>query len=463
MRYRDLFDSRRIVWLCRAGHYSAGMTPLCPIGIVACMDDSPTHDLIQERDGVRFFSLEKTRGRMRDDSTLNEVVPCVREELEAALGEESGDRWVFAAASPSRSLADFASETGYALFANPPELTAWLNDKVNVLAALDDLGLPRIRGRWGRLTEMRYLETASEMGTSFVVQLARGTAGSGTAFIGSEQDHAAAGARFGVAPVWVTPDLGDLSVNINAIAMEDGVVVSCPSVQLAGLSMLCSQRGMYCGNDFVAARDLPAATVGDVVEQTASIGRWLASLGFRGLYGLDFVLDTSSSKAYAVDLNPRWQGSTAPLTLAEYKAGRLPLAVADMAWRMGALGETEVLCLQDEFIRPVRASHISLRCRASGWSEVAGNLRPGVYSRDLAFVRPGLRLNDLERPDEILVTGGVPRPGARMGPKAHALRVASEQQVMDVGRLRPLPWSEAAARILYQALALKPVEEEAAR
>ena len=121
------------------------------------------------------------------------------------------------------------------------------------------------------------------------------------------------------------------------------------------------------------------------------------------------------------------------------------------------------MCLQDEFIRPVRASHISLRCRASGWSEVAGNLRPGVYSRDLAFVRPGLRLNDLERPDEILVTGGVPRPGARMGPKAHALRVASEQQVMDVGRLRPLPWSEAAARILYQALALKPVEEEAAR
>jgi hypothetical protein len=76
------------------------------------MDDSPTHDLIQERDGVRFFSLEKTRGRMRDDSTLNEVVPCVREELEAALGEESGDRWVFAAASPSRSLAAFASETG---------------------------------------------------------------------------------------------------------------------------------------------------------------------------------------------------------------------------------------------------------------------------------------------------------------------------------------------------------------
>jgi hypothetical protein len=107
------------------------------------------------------------------------------------------------------------------------------------------------------------------------------------------------------------------------------------------------------------------------VEQTAAIGRWIASLGFRGLFGPDFVLDTYSSKAYAVDLNPlaRFYG---PLTMAELKAGRPPLAVADSARRMGLLSDAEVLRCKDEFLRPVLALHISLHCRASGWSLVTG-------------------------------------------------------------------------------------------
>jgi hypothetical protein len=174
------------------------------------------------------------------------------------------------------------------------------------------------------------------------------------------------------------------------------------------------------------------------------------------------VLDSSSSRTYAVDLNPRWQGSTTPLTLAEYKAGRLPLAVAEMAYRLGVLSETELLRHSDEFLDPVLASHISLRCSPSGWCEVTGDLRPGVYSGlpDGVFLRDGLRLNDVKAADEILVTGGLPRRGMRMAAKSHVLRVTSEQQVMDVSRVRPLPWSRSVAERLYGALALKPVEAQ---
>jgi len=383
----------------------------------------------------------------------------VRTELMDALAEESPNRRIFAAASPSQSLTDFASETRYRLIPNPPELSRWLNNKVNFLAALTELGLPRISGRWVHLNQIRYSELAADLGSRFVLQLARGTSGSGTAFVATEPDYVDAGRRFGDAWVHAALDLGDLSVNINALALTAGVVVSCPSVQLAGLSMLRSERGMYCGNDFIAARDLPRPIVQDLIEQTVKIGAWIASLGFRGLFGLDFVLDCTNSKAYAVDLNPRWQGSTTPLSLAEAKAGRLPLAVADVALRMGLLGETEVLRKQDEFVQSVDVSHCSLRSDASGWQEVTNQLRPGVYSEDVNLKRSGLRLSDVQAPNELLVTGGVPRLGAKMGPKAHVLRVTTERQVMDVGRLRPLPWSEAAARLLYEALDLRPTRD----
>jgi len=180
------------------------------------------------------------------------------------------------------------------------------------------------------------------------------------------------------------------------------------------------------------------------------------------LFGLDFVLDAASSRAYAVDLNPRWQGSTAPLTLAEYKAGRLPLAVADLACRMGLLSEVEVLRHAGEFLEPVRVSHVSLRCRESSWWRVTSALRPGVYSLsgNAAFVRDGLRLNDLERSDEILVNGGMPRPGALLAPKSHVLRFSSERQVMDVAAARPLEWSRVVVERLYRSMALVPAPAE---
>jgi hypothetical protein len=462
-RSADLFQSMRIVWQCRAGHYCLGLSPICPITMVLCVDDSTTHDLIEQQEGIRFLSLEKKTGRhdAGRDSALNEIVPCYREELEQALRAEAGGRLVLVATVPSRALDEFAAGAGCELISNRADLQSWLNDKTNLLAALPELGLPRLRGRWTRLNEMRYAELASETGASFVAQLARGTSGSGTAFIESESDYAAAGARFGDALVWIAPDVGDLSVNINAMAMEGGVAVSCPSVQLVGLPMLSAQRGMYCGNDYVATSDLPGDTVAGVVEQTERIGGWLASLGFRGLFGLDFVLDTGTSRAYAVDLNPRWQGSTAPLTLAEYREGRLPLAVAELGFRLGRLSEAEILRHKDEFLRPVAASHISLRCPAAGWAQVTGALSPGVYS--LAggprFARAGLRLNDLQASDEILVTGGVPRRGTWMAPRSHIVRVTSQRQVMDIARLQPVPWARHAAAALYEALALAPVEE----
>src|SRR5271170_31181 len=122
----DLFHGKRIVWQCRAGHYCAGLVHQCPVDIVMCMDDSPTHDLITADSGAVFLSCERIRGRIVDDSALNELVPIVRDDLLAMLRRPSAGAWVLAAAGVTPSLRDFAAETGLPLVGNAPELTAWL-------------------------------------------------------------------------------------------------------------------------------------------------------------------------------------------------------------------------------------------------------------------------------------------------------------------------------------------------
>jgi hypothetical protein len=451
--YRDLFRDRSILWQTRWGYTCLGLARLCPVRIVTCIDDSATHDLIARQHGIRFFALDSTTGRHRHgrDEDLDRILPAFREPIGNLL---ANGRWTLVSPLSCPALAAFAVETRRELICPPAELCHWLNDKVNFLAALDGLGLPRLPGRWLRLAEARYAELASEMGAKLVAQLARGVSGSGTVFISSEGEYAAAGARLGDAPVWLAPDVGDLSLNINAIAMDSGTLVSCPNVQLTGLSMLHAAPGGYCGNDYAAAREAPVEILTAVVEQTERIGAWLRSLGFRGLFGLDFVVD---QQVYAVDLNPRWQGSTGLLTQAEYRAGRLPLAVAELAYRLGLLGESELTCHREGFLDPVTASHISLLHGGPGWARVAGDLRPGVYS-PAGFVRPGLELVDLEAADEFLVTGGLPRHRTWMEAHAHVLRASAERQAMDMERLQPLPWCEAAARQLYDALRLTPEE-----
>jgi len=453
---KDRFRGKRIVWQCRAGHYCAGLVRQCPIGIVVCMDDSATHELITAATGTVFLSGEKTRGRIVDDSALNGLVPLMREELFALLRRSAAGPWVVAAASTTASLRDFAAGAGLPFLANAPELIDWLNDKVNFLEALEGMSLPRIPGRWIRLSATRYAEVAAGLGATFVVQSARGMSGSGTAFISSEEDFQAAARRFGDLPVRAAPDFGDLSVNVNALALEQSVIVSCPSIQLAGLAMLGGKRGMYCGNDFIAATRLPRRTATAVAEQTERIGRWLSSLGFRGLFGLDFVVDPDTDEAFAVDLNPRWQGSTTVLTLAEAKAGRLSLAAAELAWRMGAIDESDLRSRTRAFMEPVAVAHVSLRNGASGPSIVSGELSPGVYSGNLAFARSGFELSDLATDEELLVTGGVPRRGATMGPGAHVLRVACTRQVLDLATLQPLPWCAPVVDAFYEKLALVP-------
>jgi hypothetical protein len=209
-------------WLCRAGHYVAGLSPVCPIRFVMCVDDSPVHDALERQEGIRFFSLESRTGRRNEgrDGAANDILPSYRDEIEEALA--SGKRRVLAASITTRSLSAFAAETGCELIGNSPDLAEWLNDKSNFLAALDELGLPKMRGRWACLGEWRYGEISMELGSSFVAQLAHGTSGSGTVFIRSEAEYEAAGAQFGGGPVWLVPDLGELSLNVNALALGAG-------------------------------------------------------------------------------------------------------------------------------------------------------------------------------------------------------------------------------------------------
>lgn len=97
-------------------------------------------------------------------------------------------------------------------------------------------------------------------------------------------------------------------INVGATVWDDGVTVHFPSVQLIGIESCVTRPFGYCGNDFAAAKDIEPAVLDDVEAATVRIGGWLRDHGYRGTFGVDYLVD--GDRALFTEVNPRFQGST---------------------------------------------------------------------------------------------------------------------------------------------------------
>jgi hypothetical protein len=453
--FADLFKGKRILWQTFFGSYAVGLDRLLPIEFITCLDDGSDYDLVRETCGVRLCSVEETRGRRINwiGSGIQHIFEQRRAAIDTELRRHPKDSWLLTSSPPCALMEAFCDDRGYRMVGTPARIVEQFKHKTRLLEALDALQLPRLPGRWLRFAEAHYEDLASEVGASFVVQKAIGAAGSGTALVRSDTDWRGLDSGFASSDVWVAPYLGELSFNVNAAVCAGQVCVGFPNVQLAGFAELGAPWGGYCGNDYSATAEIPQDIIEDVQFQTERVGAWLQSRGFDGIYGLDFVLDPASGRAYAVDLNPRWQGSTSLSAQAEYEAGRLPLAVAVFAAQSGVLGPGDIRASQDEFRKPVLGSQLNLRARLREAAAAMKSVRPGAYPRNPqpACRRACVRLTDLTDGEEYLVTGGVPRRGVVVEPGAWLSRIMARAPAVRPESMALLPWAQEAARDLHAA------------
>lgn len=148
-------------------------------------------------------------------------------------------------------------------------------------------------------------------------------------------------------------------------------------------------------------------------------------------------------------------GSTAIFTQAEDAIGRVPLAALDLAARLGAISEAEALREGEKCRGRVTGSQLVLYAGSECWGQVLKTVRAGVFQCEnsgVTFVRDGIRLGDCSRENEFLVTGGVPRPGLRILPASHLLRIYSQQPVLEENGTGLLPWCRDAIHALYGSI-----------
>ncbi len=121
-----------------------------------------------------------------------------------------------------------------------------------------------------------------------------------------------------------SPYIEGISVNTFAIIIKDTLIMSFPSIQILGNpSSNADTEFTYCGNDFSGFSDFDLQDQKSLGQSLLKLGECLSGYGYRGPFGADWILD-EHGKWWLIEVNPRMQGSTLPLTIFELYRGITP-------------------------------------------------------------------------------------------------------------------------------------------
>ncbi|MBD3426441.1 MAG: ATP-grasp domain-containing protein [Candidatus Omnitrophica bacterium] len=455
-------------WLGQRAHDACGINRILPLDLIICCDHGRELPVYFRPEDV--YSVEGGTGIRRDWSNED-----LNDSLKGDLGRRIRRRLVTQGGKVNlicyRSVRRL--ENGKGRYRNNPRLLAVaqrikkrFDNKALLHRSLPGLSLPQIPGIVDRISRADFKRLREDLELPFVIQFPYGSSGHYTFLIKRPKDLKSLVEHHPEATALIRKYIDGFSLNVNAVVLSSGngprVMCSAPSVQMTGIPECSNSPASFCGNDYSAARDLDPALVRQVKSYMETIGRWMASSGFRGLFGMDFVVKDGT--AYPVEINPRFQNSTSLLTVlhslsANRKGTLFLLHIAEF------LQDKDVLLRRyikdfpaEELMRPVEGSQLIIHNRLEK-RLVTGDLFPGVYRRQrkgLKHLKQGASLWDCSGPDEFLLTSGVPAPSLRVEPNAPVLKIQSRGNLLDISNKRRLtPETAKIVSLVYERLSLK--------
>lgn len=221
----------------------------------------------------------------------------------------------------------------------------------NVLAKVESYG------------ELR--RVAAALGHDLVVQLPYGDSGNTTFFVSNEDDFQRHRGRIAAPPVVkIMRRIRCRQLTIEGCVTRRFTLAGPLQTELVGLAELTPFGGGWCGNEVFAAADSTFLTA-DIRQQaqqaTLALGEQLRRAGYRGCFGLDFLLDQDTGALYLGEMNPRITGASPLTSQALLEAGSVPLLLFHLLEWFGADYELDVAAFNQQWLR---AEHVG------SWSQM---------------------------------------------------------------------------------------------
>lgn len=358
-----------------------GLEKILPDFHIICAHESDGMDLVRKA-GAKVLCLDKDINNSGKILAEEEAIRYIREKA----GDKTANIITF---KPSPMLEIICKQNGFRYLGNSSRANREWEDKIRFAEITNELGLRNANSRVvklgkddpGRLAEN--LDFSS--GRKAVVQFSRGYSGNSTFVAAGKKElsdllSANVGRKAKIAD-FIPGDAYTLDVCI----LPSGHLVSQPIFQITGFAQFNRNALGTCGNDYAFSGKLDSGMRADMLDSVSKVAQKLASAGYQGILGFDFV--AGEDGAHIIEVNPRLVGSIPVYTKLQLAAGETPFLLFHILAFLGYdLGSEKLSEPKQDHI----FSQLILRNVSERPLRVESALPSGIYrarDEDIVFVR----------------------------------------------------------------------------
>lgn len=237
---------------------------------------------------------------------------------------------------------DRAKALGLEIALPPLELREKIDSKIFTTELGNAAGVPSAPNAMGRASsweELRAIADEHNLGDRLVVQTPYGDSGRTTFFISSEEEYDAVSEKLTDEDLKIMRRIPHLPGTLEACATRHGTLVGPIQTDITGHAELTPYKGGWAGNDI-----FPNVFTQEMREEIRAmaerLGDQLYSVGYKGVFCMDFLYDFEDQKVYLGEINPRISGASPMTNLITSHYGGIPLFLfhllefSDVDWEL---------------------------------------------------------------------------------------------------------------------------------
>ncbi|MFA5188135.1 MAG: ATP-grasp domain-containing protein [Patescibacteria group bacterium] len=317
---------------------------------------------------------------------------------------------------------------GVEIIANKSKVNKIFENKASFRKVMDKVGIKPIAGNIFEFSEFYskdYKFFRKKYGPKFVIQLPDFMlgGGKGTLFIKNEKEFKKFKAQIKegkfhgkvLTLVNVTRFITGLSCSVACCATKYGTLVSKIQRQIIDIPQVISPKkgnGLFCGHVFGSELNAKIVKQSQVIAQ--GLGKHMYKQGYKGIFGIDLIVNQKANKVYLVECNARYTGAFPILSMIHLKYKIIPMDFFHFLEFLDIPYKINVSQLNKMYQKPISGSHLVLSNTKDYDLIVKNELEVGVYNfnpknKTIIFKKEAIFYDDLKSDNDFILVDGVPK------------------------------------------------------